>query len=174
MRQTFPSVCTPQAQLGTAKHSRSSTTTAPSYSLKSVVFYAFHVKHLYFSSSRQPQSCYVGLRIRGVSCFVVMLYHSKHARLPISFLTALPSKNSRRQRRHMSAQANAVASQPCTPTLGIMPVYVEKSPAFFGFDKFLQDFPPFDCARAIQPVMFKRDEHEKQGIEQHRGRKEPR
>ena len=41
-----------------------------------------------------------------------------------------------------------------------MLAYVEKSPVFFGFDKFLQGFPPFDCARAIQPVMFKRDEHE--------------
>ena len=38
----------------------------------------------------------------------------------------------------------------------------------------MQNFPPFDCARVIQPVMFKRDEREKQGIEQHRRRKEPR
>ena len=53
-----------------------------------------------------------------------------------------------------------------------MLAYIEKSPVFFGFDKFLQGFPPFDCARAIQPVMFKRDEREKQGIEQHRGRRD--
>lgn len=93
-----------------------------------------------FLTSRQPHICYAGLRIKGVSCFVVMLYHSKHTRLPISFLTALPSKNGRRQRRHMSAQANAVASQSCTPTLGIMPVYIEKSPAFSVLTSFCRIF----------------------------------
>ena len=137
---TFPSVCTPQAQHGATKHSRSSTTTAPPYSLKSVAFLRVSRETSVFLTSRQPHICYTGLRIRGVFCFVVMLYHSKHARLPISFLTALPSKNSRRQRRRMSAQANAVASQPCTPTLGIMLIYIEKSPAFSVLTNFCRIF----------------------------------
>lgn len=140
MRQTFPSVCNPQAQPGTAKHSRSSITTAPPLSLKSVAFLRVSRETSVFLTSRQPHICYTGLRIRGASCFVVMLYHSKHARLPISFLAALPSKNSRRQRRRMSVQADAVAPQSCTPTLGIMLVYIEKSPAFSVLTNFCRIF----------------------------------